>query len=100
MSEERLLKVLHAPHVSEKSLVLGDTEKQVVFKVLRDATKPEIKAAVEKMFDVKVDSVRVVNSKGKRKGRFGANPGRRGGYKKAYVALAEGHDIDFMGAAE
>jgi large subunit ribosomal protein L23 len=67
-----------------------------VFKVATDATKPEIRQAVEKMFDVKVDDVTVCSVKGKVK-RFGSSMGRRAGWKKAYVTLAEGHDIDFMG---
>ena len=97
MSQERLMKILLAPHVSEKSARLSDSNSQVAFKVLKDATKPEIKQAVELMFDVKVRSVAVTNVKGKRK-RFGAIQGRRQGWKKAYVTLAEGQDIDFLGA--
>jgi len=97
MNEERLLKVLLAPHVSEKSHRLTDRHNQVAFKVTRDATKPEIKDAVELLFKVKVTGVTVLNVKGKRK-RFGALAGRRSDWKKAYVSLEAGHEIDFLGA--
>ncbi|MDH5691776.1 MAG: 50S ribosomal protein L23 [Gammaproteobacteria bacterium] len=100
MNEERLLKVLVSPHISEKSVSVGDSNNQVVFKVLKDATKPEIKAAVEKMFEVQVENVAVVNKKGKTKGTTGRNAGRRPSFKKAYVSLKEGSQIDFMGMAE
>ena len=95
-SKERLMTVLVAPHVSEKSAQVAEKRNQVVFRVLRDSTKPEIKAAVELMFEVKVDSVRVVNVAGKAK-RFGGRPGKRSDWKKAYVSLAEGQTIDFAG---
>ena len=95
MNQERLLKILLAPHVSEKSNRAAEQHNQVVFKVLRDATKPEIKAAVETLFKVKVKDVTVVNVKGKRK-RFGAVYGQRSDWKKAYVSLEAGHEIDFM----
>ncbi|RMH46604.1 MAG: 50S ribosomal protein L23 [Gammaproteobacteria bacterium] len=97
MNQERLMKVLLAPHVSEKSTIVAEKHNQVVFKVAKDATKREIKQAVELMFDVKVSSVRVLNVKGKRK-RTGMIEGRRKDWRKAYVTLAEGHDIDFLGA--
>ena len=97
MNEERLLKILLAPHVSEKSNRLTDRCNQVAFKVTRDATKPEIKDAVELLFKVKVTGVTVLNVKGKRK-RFGALAGRRSDWKKAYVSLEAGHEIDFLGA--
>jgi len=93
MNDERLMKVLVAPHVSEKSTLLAEEARQHVFRVVPDASKPEIRRAVERMFDVKVTDVRVVNVKGKRK-RFGQIEGRRAGWKKAYVSLAPGHDID------
>jgi len=96
MNRERLMKVLLSPHVSEKSTAAADAHRQFVFRVATDATKPEIKRAVEQMFEVKVTDVRVCNLKGKNK-RFGAIQGRRSGIRKAYVTLAEGHDIDFMG---
>jgi large subunit ribosomal protein L23 len=97
MNEERLLKVLVAPHVSEKATLLADAANQHVFKVTTDATRGEIKAAVEKLFEVQVSSVRVVNMKGKRK-RFGRFDGRRSNWKKAYVTLAEGQDITVAGS--
>jgi len=95
-SKERLMTVLVAPHVSEKSALVAEKNNQIVFRVLRDSTKPEIKAAVELMFEVKVDSVRVVNVAGKAK-RFGGRPGKRSDWKKAYVSLVEGQTIDFAG---
>ena len=96
MSDERLMRVLLAPHVSEKSTRVGDTANQVVFRVLPDAKKREIKSAVEKLFEVEVEHVRTVRLKGKRK-RFGQSVGRRSDWKKAYVRLKAGHDIDFLG---
>ncbi|MDH5190134.1 MAG: 50S ribosomal protein L23 [Gammaproteobacteria bacterium] len=97
MNQERLMKVVLAPHISEKSTIVADRNKQFVFKVIADATKPEIKKAVEMMFDVKVAGVQVINMPAKRK-RFGQAEGQRSGWKKAYVKLQDGHDIDFMGA--
>ena len=97
MNQERLMTVLIGPHVSEKGTVLAEKHNQIVFKVRRDASKAEIRAAVELMFEVKVDGVQVINQKGKSK-RFGQHMGRRSDWKKAYVRLAEGHDIDFIGA--
>ena len=96
MNQERLMKVLLAPVVSEKSSRVADANRQFVFKVLPGASKPEIRDAVELMFDVKVKGVQVANVNGKSK-RFGQTMGRRVNWKKAYVTLAEGHDIDFMG---
>jgi large subunit ribosomal protein L23 len=95
MNQERLLKILLAPHVSEKTNRIAERHNQVVFKVVRDATKPEIKGAVEMLFKVKVKGVTVINVKGKRK-RFGAIQGRRSDWKKAYVSLEAGHEIDFL----
>jgi large subunit ribosomal protein L23 len=97
--KERLMTVLLAPHVSEKSARVAETGNQVVFRVRRDATKPEIKAAVELMFEVKVDAVQVVNTAGKLK-RFGGRPGKRPDFKKAYVRLAPGQTIDFAGVGQ
>lgn len=98
MSQERLYKVLLAPVVSEKAVANAEVSNQVVFKVLKDASKPEIKAAVEKMFNVKVDSVQTLVQKGKTKRtRYGL--GKRSDWKKAYVKLADGHDIDFAAGA-
>jgi len=96
MKQERLMKVLLAPHISEKATLLAEKHRQFVFRVLPDARKLEIKQAVELMFDVKVDNVQVLNQKGKTK-RTGAITGRRDHLKKAYVSLKPGFDIDFMG---
>jgi large subunit ribosomal protein L23 len=95
MNQERLLQILLAPHVSEKTNRLTERHNQVAFKVLPDATKPEIKSAVETLFNVKVKSVTVLNVKGKRK-RFGGRLGRRSDWRKAYVSLEAGHEIDFL----
>lgn len=95
-SMERLTQVLVAPHVSEKTALLADSANQHVFKVLPNATKGEIKNAVEKLFEVKVASVRTENVRGKNK-RFGRVMGKRSDWKKAYVRLETGHDIDFTG---
>ena len=97
MSRERLMIVLLGPHVSEKSTTVSEKNNQIVFKVRRDANKSEIRDAVEMLFEVKVDSVQVVNVAGKNK-RFGRTMGKRSDWKKAYVTLAEGSDIDFLGA--
>ena len=97
--EERLLKVLKAPHISEKSTMVAEKLNTIVFKIATDATKAEVKAAVEKLFEVEVETVRTLNMKGKTK-RAGARVGRRSDWKKAYVTLKAGQDIDFMGAAE
>ncbi|MGD8266435.1 MAG: 50S ribosomal protein L23 [Chromatiales bacterium] len=97
MNKERLLKVLKAPLVSEKSAVAGEMN-QVVFRVASDATKPEIRRAVEMLFEVDVEDVRVVNIKGKNK-RFGQTLGKRSNTRKAYVRLKEGQDIDLMPGA-
>ncbi|MBK1674420.1 50S ribosomal protein L23 [Ectothiorhodospira shaposhnikovii] len=96
MNEERLLKVLVAPHVSEKGTMLAELNNQHVFKVAVDATRVEVKKAVESLFDVKVNSVRMLNQQGKRK-RMGVHAGRRKHWKKAYVTLEAGHDIQLAG---
>jgi large subunit ribosomal protein L23 len=96
--EGRLAQVLVAPIVSEKATRVGEKHNQVLFKVLRDATKLEIKAAVELMLKVEVDSVRTVNQKGKTK-RFGKSIGRRDHVKKAYVCLKPGQELNFSGEA-
>ena len=83
--------------MSEKSTRLADAHRQFAFKVVTDASKPEVRKAVELMFDVKVEHVQMANMRGKTK-RFGQSMGKRADWKKAYVTLAEGHDIDFMGA--
>ena len=97
--EERLLKVLRAPHISEKATMAAETRNTIVFKVAKDATKAEIKAAVEKLFEVEVKDVRTLILKGKVK-RHGARVGRRSDLKKAYVTLKEGQNLDFVGGAE
>ncbi len=96
--EGRLAQVLVAPIISEKATRVAEKHNQVMFKVLRDATKPEIKAAVEAMFKVNVESVQVVNQKGKVK-RFGKTTGRRDHVRKAYVSLKEGQELNFSGEA-
>jgi large subunit ribosomal protein L23 len=97
MNQERIYQVLLGPHVSEKASIVAENSQQVVFKVTPTATKPEIKKAVEQLFDVKVESVQVLNQKGKTK-RTARGLGKRSDVRKAYVRLAEGSDIDFLGA--
>jgi large subunit ribosomal protein L23 len=97
MNQERLMKVLIAPIVSEKSTMVAEKANQVGFRVLQDATKPEIKAAVELLFKVEVDSVQVLNQKGKAK-RHGRFLGRRRNVRKAYVCLKAGQEINFSEA--
>jgi len=99
MNHERLLQVILAPVVSEKSTMVSEKNQQVVFRVTTDASKPEIKAAVELLFNVKVEGVSTVNVGGKVK-RFGRMTGRRKNWKKAYVSLAQGQEIDLTGAAQ
>ena len=96
MNRERLMSVLLGPHVSEKGTNLADRNNQIVFRVRRDANKGEVRRAVELMFEVRVEAVRIVNLSGKNK-RFGLVRGRRSDWKKAYVRLAPGQDIDFLG---
>lgn len=95
MNNQRMYKVLLSPHVSEKTAMAAEMEGRHTFRVRRDASKYEIRRAVEKLFDVSVQSVQIVNVKGKSK-RFGATPGKRPAWKKAVVRLAEGQDLDFM----
>lgn len=94
-NEERLMQVILAPVISEKSTRLADKHEQVVLRVATDATKPEIKAAVELLFKVEVDDVKVANVKGKVK-RFGRFFGRRDNWKKAYVRLRPGQELNFV----
>jgi len=96
-SQERLMQVILGPHVSEKSTAAAEGANQVVFRVRRDATKPEIKRAVQLLFGVDVASVAVVSVAGKAK-RFGTRRGQQSAWKKAYVRLAPGQDLDFTGA--
>ena len=98
MNKERILKVLQSPHVSEKSTRIAGEGNQYVFKVAKDATKPEIKSAVETVFGVKVRSVNLVNVKGKAK-TFRFRSGKRADWKKAYVRLNDGEVIEFVQAA-
>nr|WP_027469926.1 50S ribosomal protein L23 [Deefgea rivuli] len=97
IAENRMLQVILAPIVSEKSTMIAEKTEQVVFRVSTDATKAEIKAAVELLFKVKVDAVNVVNVKGKSK-RFGRTNGRRKDWKKAYVSLVSGQELDLAAA--
>jgi large subunit ribosomal protein L23 len=99
MNQERVFKVLLGPHVSEKATVLADSKKQFVFKVATDATKLELKKAVESLFDVKVAAVNTLNVQGKTK-RTARGLGKRNDWKKAYIALQPGQDLDFSGSAE
>ena len=94
---QRLMQVLLAPQVSEKSTFVAEKNEQVVFRVVGNATKPEIKAAVELLFKVVVESVQVANVTGKNK-RFGKLSGRRKDWKKAYVCLKAGQEINFHAA--
>ena len=96
MSQERLMKVLLEPHISEKSTNCAEQANQVVFKVVPDATKDEIKKAVELLFEVGVEGVQVVNNKGKTK-RTNFGRTKRKDWKKAYVRIKEGDDINFLG---
>ena len=93
MNQQRIFQILRAPHISEKAAIVGDAANQHVFRVATDAKKDEIKAAVEQLFNVKVSKVRTANVKGKAK-RHGARMGKRSDWKKAYVSLEQGHEID------
>jgi len=93
-SQDRLYKVLMAPVVSEKSTMIADKHEQVAFRVRPDATKTEVKAAVELLFKVQVEKVSILNTKGKEK-RFGRFEGRRSNVRKAYVSLKPGQEINF-----
>ena len=95
-AEGRLMAVLVAPIVYEKATMVGEKSNAVTFKVLQDATKPEIKAAVELMFKVEVQGVSVLNTKGKAK-RFGKSMGRRDNIRKAYVTLKAGQELNLVG---
>ena len=95
MNQQRLMQVLLAPQVSEKATYVADRNEQVIFRVAPDATKPEVKAAVELLFKVSVESVQIANVKGKKK-RFGRYMGSRKDWKKAYVCLKPGQEINFV----
>ncbi len=98
-NEERLQNILLAPQISEKATYVAEKNEQVIFRVASDATKQEVKAAVEKLFSVTVDSVNISNVKGKQK-RFGRSIGRRQDWKKAYVCLAAGQEINFAASEQ
>ncbi len=97
LNKYHLAGVLQAPIISEKSTIAAEKYNQFVFKVIKQATKKQVKNAVELMFSVEVDSVHVLNVKGKQK-RFSGSLGQRSDWKKAYVKLKPGHDIDFSAA--
>ena len=97
MNKNRLYQVLLAPRVTEKATRVSETGNQYVFRVVQDANKAEVASAVEKLFDVNVESVRIVNVKGKNK-TFRMRPGKRSDWKKAYVRVQEGQVIDLLGA--
>lgn len=94
MNQEKLLKVILGPHISEKASIMSEENNQVTFKVAGDATKPEIKAAVESLFDVQVKEVQVLNVKGKTKRTARGKKRSRPDWKKAYIKLEQGHEID------
>ena len=96
MNDQRLYSVILAPHVSEKTALAAEMEGRHTFRVANNASKLEVRKAIEKLFEVDVKSVQIVNVRGKTK-RFGAAEGKRSDWKKAIVRLAEGQDIDFMG---
>ena len=95
MNQQRLMQVLLAPQISEKATYVADKNEQVVFRVASDATKPEVKAAVELLFKVSVESVQIAVVKGKKK-KFGRFMGARKNWKKAYVSLKPGQEINFV----
>jgi len=99
MNREQLMSVLIAPHVTEKTSLAMQNNNQYTFRVRRDATKPDIKKAVELMFEVKVAGVQVVNEPGKSR-RFGKTVGRTQDWKKAYVSLQKGQTIDYEARAK
>lgn len=97
MNQERLMNILVSPHVSEKATNAAEKSNQIVFRVANTATKKEIKGAIEMLFEVNVENVQVANVKGKTK-RTQNGVGRRNNWKKAYIRLQEGQDINFIGA--
>jgi large subunit ribosomal protein L23 len=96
MNNDRLCQILLSPRVTEKTTLIGENSNQYVFHVVNDASKQEVKGAVELLFDVNVEAVRIVNVKGKTKS-FRMRPGKRSDWKKAYVRVQEGQVIDFLG---
>jgi large subunit ribosomal protein L23 len=97
MNQERLLKIVLSPHISEKGSVRAEKHNEYIFQVIADATKPEVKSAVEFLFNVKVTEVRILNVKPKQR-LFRGLQGKRKGWKKAYVTLQSDHKLDFIGA--
>ncbi len=95
--QERLMNVIYSPHMSEKTTIIAEENNHIAFRVRTDATKTEIRQAVELLFDVEVEGVTVVNCRGKIK-RHGMQYGQRAAWKKAYVKLAAGSQIDFLGS--
>lgn len=93
MNQERMFKVLQAPRVTEKTVLLSESSNQYVFKVATTATKAEVKNAIETLFEVEVERVQILNVKGKQK-NFARRAGQRNDWRKAYVRLAEGHSLD------
>jgi large subunit ribosomal protein L23 len=96
VNEERLLKIILSPHMSEKAAIAADKRREYVFEVLSDATKPEVKGAVELLFKTEVATVRILNVKTKPR-RFGQTLGKSKAWKKAYVTLKPGQEISFAG---
>lgn len=99
MNQERILKVILGPHISEKTSLISEQNNQVTFKVAIDATKPEIKTAVESLFDVQVKDVQILNVKGKTKRTARGKIRSRSNWKKAYIRLEQGQEIDFADLA-
>ena len=94
MNQERILKIILGPHISEKTTLMSENNNQVAFKVASDATKPEIKTAIESLFNVQVKAVQVLNVKGKTKRTARGKIRSRSDWKKAYIKLEQGHEID------
>ena len=95
MNQERILTIIYGPHISEKTSIISEKNNQVTFKVANDATKPEIKEAIESLFDVQVKDVQVLNVKGKTKRTARGKIRSRSDWKKAYIRLEQGREIDF-----
>jgi len=95
MNQERILTIILGPHISEKTSIISELNNQVTFKVAKDATKPEIKEAVESLFDVQVKDVQILNVKGKTKRTARGKIRSRSDWKKAYIRLEQGQEIDF-----
>jgi large subunit ribosomal protein L23 len=96
MNQERILTIILGPHISEKTTIISEESNQVTFKVAVDATKPEVKEAIESLFNVEVKDVQILNVKGKTKRSARGKIRRRASWKKAYIRLEQGHEIDFV----